>query len=134
MQRRARSFIGACLMLMAVSGLLSACGSSSSSTTSVAANSPAAGSAAGSTANAAKAATGAPIKIGLITGLTGPFSANLAQVGNVAHVWEQAVNASGGINGAPVQVIVKDDASDPSKALVAARELVSEGVVAVAGS
>src|ERR1700761_5323322 len=63
-----------------------------------------------------------PIKIGLITGLTGPFAANLGQVGNLARVWQDAVNSSGGINGSPVKVIVGDDSSDPSKALVVARQ------------
>jgi branched-chain amino acid transport system substrate-binding protein len=138
MSRRSLTVPVACLLLLASALLLSACGSSSSSTgseestateTSPAETAPAEGG-----GGEGEAASGTPIKIGLITGLTGPFSVNLGQVGNVAGVWEEAVNGSGGIAGAPVEVIVKDDSGEPSKALVAARELVSEGVVAVAGS
>jgi branched-chain amino acid transport system substrate-binding protein len=125
-----------CCLLLAVLGvLLAACGSGSGSSTSSETEEATSTESSGtSTESSAKAATGAPIKVGLVSGISGIFSASLGQVGNVAKVWEEAVNSSGGINGSPVEVIVKDDQSDASKATAAVRELVQDEVVAVAGS
>jgi branched-chain amino acid transport system substrate-binding protein len=48
--------------------------------------------------------------------------------------WEKAVNDAGGINGSPVDVIIKDDGADPAKALQSAKELVEgEHVIAIVG-
>lgn len=129
MLRSSKAVSAGCVLALLVSAaVFSACGSDSSDSTSASSGESTSTEAGGS------GLSGAPIKIGLVSGLTGVFSQNLGQVGNVAKVWEEAVNESGGINGSPVEVIVKDDGSDPSKAQVAARELVSEDVVAVAGS
>lgn len=135
MDRRIWALAFACLTLAAAL-LLSACGSSSSSSSSAATDTESTtteGESSGGSGSEGEA-SGAPIKVGLIAGLTGPFAANTGQVGNVAEAWAEAVNAEGGINGSPVKVIVKDDGGDPSKASVVARELKDEGIVALAGS
>ncbi|MCX8031865.1 MAG: ABC transporter substrate-binding protein [Thermoleophilia bacterium] len=57
-------------------------------------------------------ATGEPIKVGLITSLTGPSAAPGVSVKQGAELQVEYVNANGGINGRPLELIVKDDGSD----------------------
>jgi len=103
--------------------LLSACGSSDGDN-----DKP------GLTAPTGPKLTGDPIVVGTICGCTGPQAASLALVSDAADAWAQSVNNSGGINGHPVKMIVKDSASDPAKALQAAKELVEQDkVIAIVG-
>jgi branched-chain amino acid transport system substrate-binding protein len=51
---------------------------------------------------------------------------------DVYKAWANSVNAAGGINGHPVQVITKDDATNPGTAVTAAQDLISQHVVAIA--
>ena len=76
----------------------------------------------------------APIKVGVICTCSGGggFGVVLEPGLRVYKAWASSVNAAGGINGHPVQLITKDDAGNPSKAQAAATELVSAHVVAVA--
>jgi len=62
----------------------------------------------------AQAPSGEPIKIGLSMSLTGPLAANgkMALLG--AKIWEEEVNAKGGLLGRPVKLINYDDQSNPS--------------------
>ena len=62
----------------------------------------------------AQAPSGEPIKIGLSMSLTGPLAANgkMALLG--AKVWEDEINAKGGLLGRPVKLINYDDQSNPS--------------------
>ncbi len=73
-----------------------------------------------------------PIKIGALDGLTGTFVTS--EVAATAKQVFDDVNASGGINGRKIDYIVKDDAGNPQRTAQVARELVSDGVVAMAGS
>jgi branched-chain amino acid transport system substrate-binding protein len=70
------------------------------------------------------------IKIGLITELTGTFASEAIGVPDVARAWAKWVNEKGGVNGHPVQVVVKDTQSQPSVAASVARELVEKDKVA----
>jgi branched-chain amino acid transport system substrate-binding protein len=84
-------------------------------------------------ATSGKPATGTPIKVGAVVGATGPADFTSASKG--AKAYFDCVNANGGINGRPVEYLVKDDGWDPGKASQAARQLVEdEGVVAMVGS
>ncbi len=57
-----------------------------------------------------------PIRIGVSLGLTGIFE-NIAQHQERAYrLWEKGVNEGGGILGREVQVIIRDDQSDPDVA------------------
>jgi branched-chain amino acid transport system substrate-binding protein len=51
---------------------------------------------------------------------------------DVYQAWANTVNTSGGINGHPVQLIVKDDAGNPGTAVANAQALISEHVTALA--
>ncbi len=75
---------------------------------------------------------GDTIKIGSIAGLTGNF-VTTDVVETAKQVFED-VNEAGGINGRQVEYIVKDDAGNPQRTAQVARELLDDGVVAMAGS
>ncbi|HJT92004.1 MAG TPA: ABC transporter substrate-binding protein [Mycobacterium sp.] len=74
-----------------------------------------------------------PIKIGSVSGLTGP--ASYPDVVAAAQAVFDRVNAEGGINGRKIEYIVQDDKGDPAAASQAARQLVDDDeVVANVGS
>lgn len=73
-----------------------------------------------------------PIKIGALDGLTGTFVTS--EVAATAKQVFDDANAAGGINGRKIDYIVKDDAGNPQRTAQVARELDSDGVVAMAGS
>lgn len=78
--------------------------------------------------------TGEPIKIGAIFSVTGR-SAPLGEPEKAtAEMMVEQVNAAGGVLGRPVEVIVKDDKSDPTETALAAKDLINtEKVVAIIG-
>src|ERR1700761_4069468 len=57
---------------------------------------------------------GAPIKIGFSMALTGPLAANGKQALLGAQIWQEEVNAKGGLLGRQVQLINYDDQSNPA--------------------
>ena len=75
---------------------------------------------------------GGTIKIGAIAGLTGNFVTT--DVTKTAKQVFDDANAAGGINGKKIEFIVKDDAGNPQRTAQVARELVDNGVVAMAAS
>lgn len=83
--------------------------------------------------NNGKVATGKPIPIGSINGVTGPddFSSSAKS----AAAYFKCVNANGGINGRPVDYITADDQWRPETAAAVAAKLVKDDhVVAMIGS
>jgi branched-chain amino acid transport system substrate-binding protein len=79
------------------------------------------------------AATGAPIPIGSINGVTGPD--DFSSSGRAADAYFKCVNANGGINGRPVKYIMADDQWKPDVAAQVATKLVQDDkVVAMIGS
>ena len=84
-------------------------------------------------ANTGQKATGEPIPIGAILGLTGPE--NFGYGGLTAKAYFDCVNANGGINGRPIAFHIEDDSWDPAKSAAAAAKLVNDiGVYALVGS
>jgi len=84
----------------------------------------------GSTAGGLK---GDPIKIGQI-GPTGTAGYNAQDSVAVANAAVRGVNKRGGIKGHPLEMDYCNDQDDPNKAAACARQLVSDGVVAVVRS
>ena len=82
-------------------------------------------------AGASTRATGAPIKVGFLCSCSGTFGYIGVGMYDVYQAWVKTVNASGGINGHPVQVIYEDDAPNPSTAETDAQDVLSDGVVAI---
>jgi len=70
--------------------------------------------AAGVLTNGAAAQSGDPIKIGFSMALTGPLAANGKQALLGMKIWEEEINAKGGLLGRPVKLIYYDDQSNPS--------------------
>jgi branched-chain amino acid transport system substrate-binding protein len=107
----------------AVAVLASACGSSGSAKT-------AAGSSATTSASAAKST----IVIGNIGDYSGALASSIGGGKLALEAWVSSINASGGIDGHPVKVIIKDGAAGPAAALTAAKQLVEgDHVVAIVG-
>jgi branched-chain amino acid transport system substrate-binding protein len=77
---------------------------------------------------------GEPINVGLITPLTGQYAALGAGDRQGATVVTEQINAAGGINGHKINLIVKDDRTEPSQSVVAFNQLLSQKVVGVLGS
>jgi branched-chain amino acid transport system substrate-binding protein len=114
---------GVIAIVAAVAACSSSSKSSSSSTTaSTSASSP---STQPSSASSAPAATGAPIKVGLICDCSGPFGADIAAAGDVGRAWAASVNASGGLEGHPIALTVEDDTSSPGTSVSEAQTLIS---------
>ena len=77
-------------------------------------------------------ASGVPIKVGMICSCTGALSSSGALAPDVYRAWVNTVNASGGINGHPVQVVFEDDASNPANSTQDVHTLIgSDHVVAL---
>jgi branched-chain amino acid transport system substrate-binding protein len=71
----------------------------------------------------------APIRIGVSLGLTGQFQQPAAMHKRAYELWRDEVNARGGIMGRAVELIIRDDNSDPEIAKKIYTEFVSTGSV-----
>lgn len=76
----------------------------------------------------------AEIKIGLMCPLTGKWASEGQDMQKIVSLLVEETNASGGINGNKIALVVEDDAGDPRTAALAAQKLVSADVVAVIGT
>ncbi|MDB5940786.1 MAG: branched-chain amino acid abc transporter, amino acid-binding protein [Ramlibacter sp.] len=74
-----------------------------------------------------------PIKLGLITPLTGPLASYGKAQEMVMKLAVEDVNAKGGINGSPLQLDVQDSSTDPGQAVLLFRKFAGEGYFAVVG-
>jgi branched-chain amino acid transport system substrate-binding protein len=124
---RKRILYGAVLLPLLALGL-SACGSSShNSTSGTTAPASSTGGTTGSASTAAatgsastsgsSALSGTTYKFGAIVAETGIDSDSYAPAASGYKAWAQYTNAHGGINGHPVEVIVKDDQGTPNVGL-----------------
>jgi branched-chain amino acid transport system substrate-binding protein len=81
------------------------------------------------------ALTKSTIKIGQLISLTGPASSSDKGGANVAKAWAKWVNTNGGINGHPVELVIKDDRGDGATSATAAKDLVADpNVLAITSS
>ncbi|MGI6574799.1 MAG: ABC transporter substrate-binding protein [bacterium] len=75
-----------------------------------------------------------PIKLGMVVSETGGAAAYGIHMRNGAEMAVEEINAAGGVNGRQIELIVEDDASDPSTAVSALNRLiVQNGVDAIIG-
>ena len=75
----------------------------------------------------------AQVKIAVAGPMTGSFAPFGAQMAEGARMAVEAINARGGLDGEPVELVIVDDLSDPARAEAIARNLVEQSVVAVIG-
>jgi branched-chain amino acid transport system substrate-binding protein len=89
---------------------------------------------AATTETTAGPATGEPIKIGLIASMSGTAAAPSPSMVNAVQLEVDAVNANGGVNGRPIELVIVDDKSDPATAASVATKLItSDKVTAILG-
>lgn len=74
-----------------------------------------------------------PIRIGFAGNLTGVNSSVAISGRNGVLLAIEEANRSGGIQGRPVELVIRDDAESPEKAAQADRELIDAGVSAIIG-
>jgi branched-chain amino acid transport system substrate-binding protein len=74
-------------------------------------------------------ASGKPIKIGASLPLTGDFSEPGVAAKQGYEVWRDLVNKKGGLLGRPVQIVVKDDASDQNTVVTDYNALIQQDKV-----
>ncbi|HEX6990159.1 MAG TPA: ABC transporter substrate-binding protein, partial [Bacillota bacterium] len=80
------------------------------------------------------AASGEPIKIGMLVEQTGYFSWYGEETLNGATLFVEELNAAGGINGRPIELVVYNYESDSEQAVNGARRLIQQdNVVALVG-
>jgi branched-chain amino acid transport system substrate-binding protein len=120
--RRRAALLGVCALAAAtaIAGCSSSTPTSSSSPTQAA------------TGPTAAQHARSPIKIGVVCTCSGPLASEGVDAPIIYQAWADTVNASGGINGHPIQVVVKDDAGNPGGSQSAAQNLVqSDHVIAL---
>lgn len=75
------------------------------------------------------------VRIGLVGTLSGPAGASLKPQADGVRVWVRWVNDRGGVNGHPVELVVGDDAGDPSRHRSLVQEFVEQRkVIAFVGN
>ncbi|HEY0844949.1 MAG TPA: ABC transporter substrate-binding protein [Noviherbaspirillum sp.] len=81
------------------------------------------------------AAHAGEVKVGSVTGITGPNASTAGEAVAVANGYLDMINAKGGINGNTIKLITKDDQYDPRKTPALVAELIEkEDVVAFVNS
>lgn len=118
--------VTAALLVFAV--VMAGCGGSTSSTTLAPTSSPTAtGSSTSAAPSAGTTASGARITFALVTPLSAPGDYRSGQdIQKMAEVWVQQVNASGGIQGHPVDLAVYDDQGKPEVGASAVERAITE--------
>ena len=87
---------------------------------------------AGAIVGAAHAAE--PVKIGVIMPLTGAYGPLGAETLAGIRAATEVLNGQGGVNGRPIELVVRDDATSPPQSVIAFKDLSGQGVVGVIGS
>ena len=128
-----RNILMAAAAIVAVVTSVSACssGSSSSGSSSGTAAASAAASVSPGASQSGSAATGSPITVGVECSCSGAFGASLSAAWSVVQAWQKSVNAAGGLEGHPVQLIEKDNGSVPGTALTDAQALIASKPAAI---
>ena len=117
-----RIMLGTSLVAVAILGAACSSGSSSTSSTTTAPPSTTAGSG---------AAAGAPIKIALITSLTGQAGPQFSESPQGFNAAIGVINAAGGANGHKIIGTVYDDKTDPGGVVTQVQKAISDGNVGI---
>ncbi len=75
-----------------------------------------------------------PIKVGVLTTLTGSSASVGQDIVKGATVGAELLNELGGIDGRPIELVVRDDKAKPDEGVAQLRELKSQGVTFVLGT
>jgi branched-chain amino acid transport system substrate-binding protein len=78
---------------------------------------------------------GAPVRIGLVTSISGPLAAYGEQyLQGFEACLDYVTEGTDEVAGRPIEVVQRDDAGDPAKAVAEATDLIGQGVQIIAGS
>jgi branched-chain amino acid transport system substrate-binding protein len=116
--RKSLMLAGLLAVLLVIALTAMACGGGEETTTTEAAPTE--------TTAATGPATGEPIKVGLVTSLTGPSAAPGVSIQNGAKYQVQYINENGGINGRPIELLIEDDKSEVTSMTAAMTKLIEE--------
>lgn len=70
-----------------------------------------------------------PIKIGCLAAITGPSSAPTIGFNRGVNFAVEAINGGGGVKGRKIEIVMRDTQGDPTKAVNATQELISQAKV-----
>ena len=70
-----------------------------------------------------------PIKIGCLAAMTGPSSAPTIGFNRGVNFAAEAINAAGGVKGRKIEIVMRDTQGDPTKAVNATQEMISQAKV-----
>ena len=70
-----------------------------------------------------------PLKIGCLAAMTGPSSAPTIGFNRGVNFAVEAINGAGGVKGRKIEVVMRDTQGDPTKAVNATQELISQAKV-----
>ena len=70
-----------------------------------------------------------PIKVGCLAAMTGPSSAPTIGFNRGVTFAADAINAAGGVKGRKIEIVMRDTQGDPTKAVNATQELISQAKV-----
>ena len=88
-----------------------------------------------SAGSSAETASGEPIRVGIVTSLSGPLQSYGQMYLDAFTVGlDYATGGTGEVNGRRIEVTTSDDGGDPAKAASAATELIGNGTTILAGS
>ena len=73
-----------------------------------------------------------PLKVALFVNATGPLPSGEENAGPVVQAWAKSVNATGGVAGHPVEIVVADTKGDAPTATTAVRRIVRDDSVVAA--
>ena len=76
-----------------------------------------------------KATTGGEIKIGVAGPFTGPIAETGATIKNAVELAAEEVNASGGINGKKIKLVIEDDKADPKESASIANKFAADTTI-----
>lgn len=114
---------------------LSACSGGASISPGASVAPPGDGSLSPSAAGSAAPATGEPFVIGIITPLTGEVAIDGELTKKGIDLAVEKINASGGVNGRPIEAQIEDGACDPAATASAAQKLLTrDKVIALEGA
>ncbi len=85
-------------------------------------------------ADAPKAEAKKPIKIGVVFDISGAGSSLGVPERDSVKMIQEKLNAEGGVNGNPVELVIMDNKSDPTETVTVVKQLIDQGVVALVGT
>ena len=109
--KRRYMFAGLLVVLLVMAVVATACGGEDGGGTDTTAAGPAAGE---------------PIKVGMVTSLTGNSAAPGVSIQNGAKYQVEYINQTGGINGRPIELLIEDDKSEVTSMTAAMTKLIEE--------